>query len=218
MEGYVDWYARVLWTFCVCLSPSVCLHQSVCVTLSVYVCLFLFVCVSLSVAVCLCMFICVCLSVWLCKVNYICLCLCLFLCLFVCVSLSVSICLCLCVFACTSEHFCVSIGVSLAVYVSPEMWFVCISNWGRQDEHQKYTTFLASWFFLDLPDFHVSHLFVRLNLKSKCNTFNRFVKLRMLNITDDQLRSARSWKENLWINAGNVCARARDQTWSWTRV
>jgi len=32
--------------------------------------------------------------------------------------------------------------------------------------------------FLDLPDFHVSHLFVRLNLKSKCNTFKTFAQLR----------------------------------------
>ena len=133
-------------SFCLCLmSVCLCLCLFVCVSLFVSVSLILFFfCVFLSVYVCMCPFV---LSVCLCMFVFVCLYLSACLRLFHKESLSMKICLCSCLFTCTLVHFCVSVGVCLVVYVSSEMWFVCISNWGREIDHQEYTTLLTSWTF-----------------------------------------------------------------------
>lgn len=179
------------------MSPSVCLHQSVCVTLSVYVCLFLFVCVSLWLFVCVCLSVYVCLFDCVRLITFVC------VCVSFCVSLYVSLCLCQFVCVCVSLPVHLSIFVCLLVCLWRFMSLPRCDLFVFQIEVGKMNTKSIQPFslhgfsvFLDLPDFHVSHLFVRLNLKSKCNTFKTFAQLRMLNITDDQLRSARSCSES----------------------
>ena len=124
---------------CLCLFVHLCFHLSVCLCLVVCVLLYLSCCLCLFVFVCLALPVCLCLFVFM------------YLSLSVCIRLFVlgcfyaSVCLCLCLYICAIS---VAVGVSLVVYVSAEMWIICISSWGRREiDHQKYTTFLTSWVF-----------------------------------------------------------------------
>ena len=125
---------------CLCLFVHLCFHLSVCLCLVVCVLLYLSCCLCLFVFVCLALPVCLCLFVFM------------YLSLSVCIRLFVlgcfyaSVCLCLCLYICAISV--VAVGVSLVVYVSAEMWIICISSWGRREiDHQKYTTFLTSWVF-----------------------------------------------------------------------
>jgi len=164
-------FACVFWVVCVCLvallSCCLCLFVFICLSLSVCLCLFVFICLSLSVCLYLFVFVCLCLSVCLYLFVFVCLslsvCLCLFV--FVCLPLSVClgllifyvyVCVCLCLYICAIS---VNVSGSLVVCVSVERWFICISSWGREIEHQKYTTFLTFLFWICLI-FAFSCLFV----------------------------------------------------------